>query len=80
MQCNICEEEIIKDSQYINGKYYHNICIENLSKENQQLKEQLKQKEAIINKIREIFEDCNNSFSDGCDCRKIEKLLESGDK
>lgn len=48
-----------------------------LEKENQQLKEQLKQKEALIKKIENIFDDPNNSFSDGCDCRKIEKLLDN---
>lgn len=48
-----------------------------LEKENQQLKEQLKQKEALIKKIENIFDDTNNSFSDGCDCRKIEKLLDN---
>lgn len=50
---------------------------EQLEKENQQLKEQLKQKEALIKKIENIFDDTNNSFSDGCDCRKIEKLLDN---
>lgn len=48
-----------------------------LQQENQQLKEQLKQKEALIKKIENIFDDPNNSFSDGCDCRKIEKLLDN---
>lgn len=48
-----------------------------LFRENKKLKEQLKQKEALIKKIENIFDDTNNSFSDGCDCRKIEKLLDN---
>lgn len=28
--CKICQEEINSDSQYINGYWYHNNCIENL--------------------------------------------------
>lgn len=51
--------------------------VKKLERENQQLKEQLKQKEALIKKIENIFDDPNNSFSDGCDCRKIEKLLDN---
>lgn len=78
--------KIINDDMYVMSSLYDgsadviSMILDNLQQENQQLKERLKQKEAIINKIREIFEDCDNSFSDGCDCRKIEKLLESGDK
>lgn len=60
--------------------HYYSILyylIINLQKKNKQLKEQLKQKEALIKKIENIFDDTNNSFSDGCDCRKIEKLLDN---
>lgn len=42
MKCEICEKEILRDSQCINYKYYHNNCIENLQQENKQLKEELK--------------------------------------
>lgn len=42
MKCEICEKEILRDSQCINYKYYHNDCIENLHQENKQLKEQLR--------------------------------------
>ena len=41
MKCEICGKEILRDSQCINYKYYHNDCIENLEKQNKQLKEQL---------------------------------------
>ena len=38
MHCEICNKYIFNDSQYINGKYYHNSCIEKLVQENQKLK------------------------------------------
>lgn len=38
MKCEICGKEILRDSQCINYKYYHNDCIENLEKQNNQLK------------------------------------------
>ena len=41
MKCEICKKEILRDSQCINYKYYHNDCIEHLQEENKQLKEQL---------------------------------------
>ena len=39
MKCEICGKEILRDSQCINYKYYHNDCIENLQQENKQLKD-----------------------------------------
>lgn len=39
MKCEICGKDILKDSQCINYKYYHNDCIINLIKENRQLRE-----------------------------------------
>ena len=30
MKCEICGKEILRDSQCINYKYYHNDCIEQL--------------------------------------------------
>ena len=39
MKCEICGKDILKDSQCINYKYYHNDCIINLIKENQKYKE-----------------------------------------
>ena len=41
MNCEICNKSILNDSQFINGKYYHNSCVENLTKENRQLKEDI---------------------------------------
>lgn len=38
MKCEICGKEILRDSQCINYKYYHNDCIENLQQENRHLK------------------------------------------
>nr|DAL31274.1 MAG TPA_asm: C2H2 type zinc-finger protein [Caudoviricetes sp.] len=37
MKCEICGKEILRDSQCINYKYYHNDCIENLQQENKRL-------------------------------------------
>ena len=39
MKCEICGKEILRDSQCINYKYYHNDCIENLQQKNKQLKD-----------------------------------------
>lgn len=39
MKCEICGKEILRDSQCINYKYYHNDCIEILQQENKQLKD-----------------------------------------
>ena len=39
MKCEICGKGILKDSQCIDYKYYHNDCIENLQQENKQLKD-----------------------------------------
>ena len=39
MKCKICRKEILRDSQCINYKYYHNDCIENLQQENKKLKD-----------------------------------------
>ncbi len=38
MKCEICGKEILRDSQCINYKYYHNDCIENLLQENKKIK------------------------------------------
>ena len=41
MKCEICEKEILRDYQYINYKYYHNDCIENLQQQYKQIKEKI---------------------------------------
>lgn len=48
MKCEICGKEILRDSQCINYKYYHNDCIENLQQENKHLKEKLSKIETLI--------------------------------
>ena len=48
MKCEICGKEILRDSQCINYKYYHNDCIENLQQENQKYKE-------VINKLNKYL-------------------------
>ena len=49
MKCEICSKDILKDSQCIDYKYYHNDCIINLTKENQELKKQLEENKNKIN-------------------------------
>ena len=56
MKCEICGKEILRDSQCIDYKYYHNDCIINLTKENQKYKE-------AINKAIEILKLCNSKCS-----------------
>ena len=54
MKCEICGKEILRDSQCINYKYYHNDCIENLEKQNKQLEDNWnKLKEYIKTEIPE---------------------------
>ena len=48
MKCEICNKDILDNSQYINGKYYHNDCIEQIQQENEQLKE-------VIEEVREYL-------------------------
>ena len=50
MKCEICGKEILRDSQCINYKYYHNDCIENLQQENKQLKDNW-------NKLRKFIQE-----------------------
>ena len=45
MKCEICGKDILKDSQCIDYKYYHNDCIINLTKENKELKEHIEKYE-----------------------------------
>ena len=41
MKCEICNKDILDNSQYINGKYYHNDCIEQIQQENTRLKDKI---------------------------------------
>ena len=52
MKCEICGKDILKDSQCIDYKYYHNDCIINLTKENKQLKDNWNKIEQIIENER----------------------------
>ena len=54
MKCEICGKEILRDSQCINYKYYHNDCIENLQQENQKYKEVIDKVIEKINKYENI--------------------------
>lgn len=63
MKCEICGKDILRDSQCINYKYYHNDCIENLQQENQ--------------KYKEVIDKVNKKLNNFIECCKSEKL-ESG--
>lgn len=51
MKCEICGKEILRDSQCINYKYYHNDCIEILQQENKQLKDNWNMLKEFINTL-----------------------------
>ena len=55
MKCEICGKEILRDSQCINYKYYHNDCIENLQKENKQLKDNWNKLKEWVNKHYDYY-------------------------
>ena len=59
MKCEICGKEILRDSQCINYKYYHNDCIENLQQENKQLNN-------ILTKLKKWLKETriNSAFID----------------
>lgn len=66
MKCEICGKEILRDSQCINYKYYHNDCIENLKNQQKEfikyLEDLIKQQETVIAENQEklyflIYED-----------------------
>lgn len=62
MKCEICGKEILRDSQCINYKYYHNDCIENLHQENKQLKEDIKNIIKILDKNCDDLEATEEEF------------------
>lgn len=59
MKCEICGKEILRDSQCINYKYYHNDCIENFQQENQQLKEIIKENTILVKDEYGDYQECN---------------------
>lgn len=60
MKCEICGKEILRDSQCINYKYYHNDCIENLQQENKQLKDNWNNLKKIAKMHSGIKKKCYN--------------------
>ena len=64
MKCEICGKEILKDSQCINYKYYHNYCIENLQQENKQLKERIEYLERSNNRREDTILEQRQKISD----------------
>ena len=75
MKCEICGKEILRDSQCINYKYYHNDCIENLQQENKQLKERIEylersnnRREDTILEQRQEISNLEDTYCDRTDC------------
>ena len=64
MKCEICGKYILKDSQCINYKYYHNDCIENLQEENKQLKERIEYLERSNNRREDTIIEQRQEISD----------------
>lgn len=64
MKCEICGKEILRDSQCINYKYYHNDCIENLQQENKQLKERIAYLERSNNRREDTILEQRQKISD----------------
>lgn len=70
MKIEICGKEILRDSQCINYKYYHNDCIENLQEENK------KQKEVINRAILELA-NIDGTLSNGQLSDRICNLIDT---
>lgn len=64
MKCEICGKEILRNSQCINYKYYHNDCIENLQQENKQLQERMEYLERSNNRREDIIIEQRQEISD----------------
>lgn len=79
MKCEICGKYILRDSQCINYKYYHNDCIENLQQENKQLKDKIPY---IIqnNSCKYIsIEKCKNKVCVNYEMQEIEQGSDSNE-
>ena len=75
MKCEICGKEILRDSQCINYKYYHNDCIEILQQENKQLKDNWNYIKKMLKKARQ--EEFNiNGYCGTCTDVDIDFLLD----
>ena len=57
VKCEICNKDILDNSQYINGKYYHNDCIEQIQQENARLKDKFKDLEEWLEAMASMYED-----------------------
>ena len=60
MKCEICGKYILRDSQCINYKYYHNDCIENLQQENKQLKDNWNKLKEYLHNVDVVIDYSEN--------------------
>ena len=56
MKCEICNKDILDNSQYINGKYYHNDCIEQIQQENSRLKDKIEKATNFVDKYMDEWD------------------------
>lgn len=77
MKCEICGKEILRDSQCINYKYYHNDCIENLQQENKQLKEKIKKTIRMLEIQLEVIKEqpSDNALNDNMEIKQREMVI-----
>lgn len=59
-KCEICNKEIKSDSQFINNKWYHNCCIEEMSKEIKYLNNVINNLTEQNNRLQNIISDTKN--------------------
>ena len=78
MKCKICNKDILDNSHYIKGKYYHNDCIEKLEEENKSLQSQLKAKEEVIKEAREYARK-EIRFVNMQEYHKLDEILSKGE-
>ena len=64
MKCEICGKEILRDSQCINYKYYHNDCIENLQQENKKQKEVINRAVKYIENEMPYLQETDKEYED----------------
>lgn len=77
MKCEICGKEILRDSQCINYKYYHNDCIENLQQENKILRENAENNDKVVDKVNwenQLLKKENKQLKDNWD--KLKEYIE----
>lgn len=69
-KCIICNQEIKTDSQFINGNWYHNNCIELMAKQNKAYKNMRKE---AINFVRDKAR--NNCWIDQYEANDLLNIL-----